>query len=152
MPRGLKKRPEPVTVTGKSGKPDLTVPGAKVRIDKWLWAARFFKTRSLATEQVDGGKIKCNGERVKPAYNVQVGDELVVPHGWDEITLYIVVLADRRASATVAQGLYKETDESLLKRKERAANRALIKDPSREIKVRPTKRDRRVLEDLRWKD
>ncbi|MDX1668654.1 MAG: RNA-binding S4 domain-containing protein [Limnobacter sp.] len=128
------------------------MPGAKVRIDKWLWAARFFKTRSLATEQVEGGKVKCNGDRVKPAYHVQVGDQLVVPKGWDEVTLHVTALADRRGSATVAQSLYQETEESRLKREERARNRSLLKDPSREIKARPTKKDRRILEDFRWKD
>ncbi|HEX4916630.1 MAG TPA: S4 domain-containing protein [Limnobacter sp.] len=138
--------------TRSNGKTDFSAPGAKVRIDKWLWAARFFKTRSLATEMVDGGKVKCNDERVKPSHGVQVGDVLTVPVGWDDIVLVVKGLADKRGSATIAQALYQETEESAVRRAERAANRKLMKDPALEIKARPTKRDRRAMDDFKWGD
>ncbi len=148
MSRSKNRSPE--TAKTSNGKIDYAAPGAKVRIDKWLWAARFFKTRSLATEVVEGGKVKCNDERVKPAYGVQVGDVLTVPAGWDDMVLVVKGLGDKRCSATIAQGLYEETIESAKRRAERAANRKLMKDPSIEIKARPTKRDRRVMDDLKW--
>ncbi|WP_370262009.1 RNA-binding S4 domain-containing protein [Limnobacter sp.] len=144
------KTPSNPTPLTPNGKPDYNAPGAKVRIDKWLWAARFFKTRSLATEMVDGGKVKCNDERVKPAYGVQVGDVLTVPVGWDDMVLVVKALADKRGSATIAQGLYEETPESAAQRAQRAANRKLLKDPALEIKARPTKRDRRAMDDFKW--
>lgn len=146
-----KSKPQGPVLT-PNGKTDFNAPGAKVRIDKWLWAARFFKTRTLATEVVDGGKVKCNDERVKPAHGLQVGDVLVVPVGWDDMVLVVKGLADKRGSATIAQGLYEETAESAAKRAEKAANRKLMKDPALEIKARPTKRDRRVMDDFRWGD
>lgn len=148
LSRSKNRNPEPAKTP--NGKTDFSAPGAKVRIDKWLWAARFFKTRSLATEVVEGGKVKCNDERVKPAYGVQVGDVLTVPVGWDDIVLVVKGLGDKRGSATIAQGLYEETMESAKKRAERAANRKLMKDPAIEIKARPTKRDRRVMDDFKW--
>lgn len=150
MSRSKKSNTSEMPTTGKSGKPDLSASGAKVRVDKWLWAARFFKTRTLATEQVEGFKVKCNGARVKPAYGVQVGDMLTIPRGWDDMEVQVVALADRRGSAAIAQSLYEETEQSKAKREERARNRALIKDPSREINGRPTKRDRRDLERVKW--
>lgn len=127
-------------------------PASKVRIDKWLWAARFFKTRTLATDMVDGGKVKCNEQRVKPAYGLAVGDVLVIPVGWDDMVVTVKALADKRGSATVAKTLYEETAESAKLRAERAENRRLLKDPSLEIKARPTKRDRRAMDDFRWSD
>lgn len=148
MSKGQKKKQK---ISQSPSNSNQKLPLDKIRIDKWLWAARFFKTRSLATTQVDGGKVKCNDDRVKPSHLVQEGDKLLITKGWDDITVYIKGLAERRGSAAVAQTLYEETKESLEKRQERAANRALIKDPSREIKARPTKRDRRELENYRWK-
>jgi ribosome-associated heat shock protein Hsp15 len=119
-----------------------------VRIDKFLWAARFFKTRTLATDAVDGGKVKLNDERVKPAKPVKVGDRLVVPMGWDEAEIVVTGLADKRGSATQAQMLYKETEESVKARTAKAELRKLNKEPSIDIKARPTKRDRRLLDRL----
>lgn len=148
MSRSKNKSPEPAKTP--NGKTDFSAHGAKVRIDKWLWAARFFKTRTLATEVVDGGKVKCNDERVKPAYGVQVGDVLTVPVGWDDMVLVVKALGEKRGSATIAQGLYEETPESAQRRAERAANRKLMTDPSQQIKARPTKRDRRVMDDIKW--
>lgn len=143
------KKPQQPTLT-PNGKPDYSVEGAKVRIDKWLWAARFFKTRSLATEMVEGGKVKCNDERVKPAYGLQVGDVLTIPVGWDDMVVQVKALGDKRGSATIARTLYEETEASRVERTKRAENRKLVKDPSVEIKARPTKKDRRAMEDWRW--
>src|SRR5690242_6128227 len=84
----------------------------RVRVDKWLWAARFYKTRSLATEAVDGGKVEVNGERAKPAKAVKPGDEIRLRLGPYEHILIVRGLADRRGPASVAQSLYEETEAS----------------------------------------
>jgi ribosome-associated heat shock protein Hsp15 len=119
-----------------------------VRIDKFLWAARFFKTRSLATDAVDGGKVKLNGERVKPAKGVKPGDRIAVPMGWDEADIEVLALSEKRGSATLAQTLYRETPESIAQRAQRAETRRLTREPAQDIKARPTKRDRRQLDNL----
>ena len=116
------------------------------RIDKWLWAARFFKTRSLATQAVEGGKVKHNNERVKPSRLVKVGDSLVVPIGWDDAQITIVAIADKRGSAQVAQTLYVESEQSVAKRAQAQEQRKAFHEPSVKIKGRPTKRDRRQMD------
>lgn len=118
----------------------------RVRIDKWLWAARFYKTRSLATEAVAGGKVEVNGERAKPAKTVKAGDEIRVRVGPYEHTLIVRALAERRGPASVAQALYEETDASRDARQRLAAQLAAA--PATfvyEEKGRPTKKDRRDL-------
>jgi ribosome-associated heat shock protein Hsp15 len=115
------------------------------RIDKWLWAARFFKTRSLATAAVDAGKVRLNGERVKPARNVKIGDTLDIDNGATEWEVMVTGLADKRGSATVAQTLYRETEASVAKRQAAAEDRRYFREPSSALKGRPTKRDRRLL-------
>ncbi|MEO8600487.1 MAG: RNA-binding S4 domain-containing protein [Burkholderiaceae bacterium] len=117
-----------------------------VRIDKWLWAARFFKTRSLATEAVDNGKVRCNDERVKPARKLNPGDLLAINNGATEWEVEVIALSDVRGSATQAQLLYAETPKSILKRQHEAEQRRLFHEPTSEIKGRPTKRDRRLLD------
>jgi ribosome-associated heat shock protein Hsp15 len=117
-----------------------------VRLDKWLWAARFFKTRSLATDAVDGGKVRVNGERVKPARSVKLGDTLVIDNGSTEWEVIVKDLADQRGSATIAQGLYEETAHSIAERQKKAELRKFFREPSAEIKGRPTKRDRRLID------
>lgn len=117
-----------------------------VRIDKWLWAARFFKTRSMATDAVDGGKVKLNGDRVKPARAVKVGDRLEIDNGSTEWEVVVRDLADKRGSATIAQGLYDETERSIAERERRAEDRRLFREPGESIKGRPTKRDRRQID------
>lgn len=119
-----------------------------VRLDKFLWAARFFKTRTLATDAVDGGRVKLNGERVKPARGVKPGDVIVVPMGWDEAEVVVLAVSDKRGSAPVAQALYRETDESAQQRALRAEQRRLAREPAQDIRARPTKRDRRQLDRL----
>lgn len=117
-----------------------------VRLDKWLWAARFFKTRTLATDAVDGGKVRVNGERVKPARGVKPGDLLDIDNGATRWEVEVRGLADKRGSATVAQGLYAETEASLARRAEAAENRRYFQEPANTIKGRPTKRDRRRID------
>ncbi len=116
-----------------------------MRIDKWLWAARFFKTRSLAAQAVDSGKVHWNGERCKPAREVRVGDALRVRAGEAEWEVVVRGLSDKRGPASVAQVLYEETAESRARREEQAAMQKLAREPAREIKGRPTKRNRRLL-------
>ena len=121
-----------------------------IRIDKWLWAARFFKTRSAAQQAVEGGKVKWNGERVKPARELKVGDELVIHIGAYEWVIRVVQLSDKRGPATVARTLYEEDEASRAARTERVALRRVAATPGADRQGRPTKRERRQLE--RWRD
>jgi ribosome-associated heat shock protein Hsp15 len=120
-----------------------------VRIDKWLWAARFFKTRTLATDAVDAGKVRLNDERVKPARSVKVGDTLDIDNGATEWEVVVRDLSEVRGSAPVAQKLYEETPASIAKRLNDAEQRKFFREPSTTIKGRPTKRDRRQLDKSR---
>jgi ribosome-associated heat shock protein Hsp15 len=117
-----------------------------VRIDKWLWAARFFKTRSLATAALDHGKVRLNRERVKPAHPVRIGDSLEIDNGATEWEVVAQAISDKRGSAAVAQTLYRETEASLTKRQREAEQRKYFKEPGAALKGRPTKRDRRLLD------
>ncbi|MFC0168035.1 RNA-binding S4 domain-containing protein [Pseudoduganella danionis] len=116
-----------------------------VRLDKWLWAARFFKTRSLATDAVDSGKVKLGGDKVKPARAVRIGDVLDIDNGSDRWEVDVMNLSEVRGPATVARNLYEETDASVARRAEVAEHRRLYREPGADIKGRPTKRDRRQL-------
>ena len=117
-----------------------------VRIDKWLWAARFFKTRSGAQQAIEGGKVKLNGERTKPAKDVKPGDELVIHIGGYEWTVTVVQLSAQRGPAPVARTLYEETEASREKRALEVEKRRRFHEPASARKGRPTKRDRRDLE------
>lgn len=117
-----------------------------IRIDKWLWAARFFKTRSMATDAVDSGKVRLNGDRVKPARSIKAGDTLQIDNGSTEWEVVVHGLADKRGSASIAQTLYSETEESIAKRQKKAEQGKFFREPSEAIKGRPTKRDRRQLD------
>ena len=119
---------------------------SSIRIDKWLWAARFFKTRSLATDAVDGGRVRLNGERIKPARSVKIGDVLVIDNGSTEWEVLVEALSDKRGSASVAQTLYTETEQSIVERQKQAEQRKFFREPGEAIKGRPTKRDRRMLD------
>ncbi|HHJ80824.1 MAG TPA: RNA-binding S4 domain-containing protein, partial [Candidatus Tenderia electrophaga] len=99
---------------------------AKVRLDKWLWAARFFKTRSLASEAINGGHVHLNGARVKPSRCLKVNDELRIQKGMVEFVVHVLVLSDRRGSATIAQTLYKETEASQSRREADGEQRRLL--------------------------
>jgi len=117
-----------------------------VRIDKWLWAARFFKTRSLATQAVENGRVRLDGERVKPARALKPGMLLDVDNGSTRWEVKVIALAEVRGSAAVAQTLYAETEESLAKRQMLADERRFFHEPAAAIKGRPTKRDRRQID------
>jgi ribosome-associated heat shock protein Hsp15 len=117
-----------------------------VRIDKWLWAARFFKTRSLATHAVDGKKVRLHGEHVKPARSIKLGDLLDIDNGSTSWQVEVTGLSEVRGSATVAQTLYRETEDSIAKRELQAEERRFFREPGAAIKGRPTKRDRRLID------
>jgi ribosome-associated heat shock protein Hsp15 len=121
----------------------------EVRIDKWLWAARFFKTRGAATEAVAGGRVLLNGVRIKPAKEVRPNDAVEVRVGQTTWTVRVVGLAEKRGSASVAATLYEETRESAALREERAQQQRLATPPGADVGARPTKRDRRRLDALR---
>ena len=122
----------------------------EIRIDKWLWAARFFKTRGLAQAAIDDGKVLVGGARVKLARPVRIGDEIRLKTGDIERTVRVLGVSDVRGPAPVAQRLYEETEESIRLRVQEQARRALYAEPSRTIEHgRPTKRDRRRIERLR---
>ena len=117
----------------------------RVRLDKWLWAARFFKHRSLATEAVDGGKNQLNGIRVKPAKDVKIGDRVDIQIADSRYTVIVRGIAEKRGSATIAQGLYEETPESIAAREAGHEERRLAATPGADLHGRPTKRDRRQI-------
>lgn len=119
-----------------------------VRIDKWLWAARFFKTRGKAKEAIDGGKVHINGNRAKPAKEVAAGDTLEITQGYDEKTVIVKELSERRGSATIAQTLYEETPESIEKR-ERLADQRRAAGQHLRTEGRPSKKDRRLIHKFR---
>jgi ribosome-associated heat shock protein Hsp15 len=121
----------------------------QVRIDKWLWAARFFKTRAAATDAVAGGRVHLNGARAKPAKEVRPDDVVEVSIGDVRWTVVVRALADRRGSASVAATLYDETPESRAGREQRAAERRFARPLGADLGARPTKQDRRRLEALR---
>lgn len=118
---------------------------AKVRLDKWLWAARFFKTRSLAKAAIDGGKVHLAGQRVKVSKEINVGDTLQIRQGFDEKVVQVLQLSEQRRGAPEAQLLYQETADSLAKREEQALARkaagGMIDRPAQ----RPDKRQRRQI-------
>jgi ribosome-associated heat shock protein Hsp15 len=121
----------------------------QVRIDKWLWAARFYKTRSAATDAVLGGRVHVNGARVKPAKDVRTGDEVELTVGTVRRVVHVTGISDRRGPATVAATLYRETPESIAERERAAAERRLARPIGADLGARPTKLDRRRLEALR---
>ena len=121
-------------------------PVEGVRADKWLWAARFFKSRSLANEAIELGRVHVNGDRVKPARMLKIGDKVKVQRGTDRIEVFVRFLSDVRRSAPLAQLLYDETVQSMALRQEAAERRRLYSEPARGITGRPTKRNRRAIE------
>ena len=120
----------------------------KLRIDKWLWAARFYKTRSLAVEEIDKGRVKINAQDIKPAREVKIGDMLSLKQGTVLRTVLVLGISSQRGPAPVAQQLYEETAESLALRAQAAEQRHLHMEPASSfMHGRPTKRDRRSLDD-----
>ena len=129
----------------------MSDPGenGKLRLDKWLWAARFFKTRSLAKAAIEGGKVQLDGSRVKVSKEISVGDQLRIRQGWDEKDIEVLALSDQRRGAPEAHSLYRESAASITRREETAAARkaagGMIERPAR----RPTKKQRRQIHRFR---
>jgi ribosome-associated heat shock protein Hsp15 len=128
---------------------DRTDQPGKIRLDKWLWAARFFKTRSLAKAAIESGKVHLDGQRVKVSKEITAGDILQIRQGWDEKVVLVKQLCDQRRGAPEAQSLYEETAASLAKREAQALARkaagGMIDRPAH----RPTKKQRRQIHALK---
>ena len=119
-----------------------------MRVDKWLWAARFFKTRSLAKAAIEGGKVQLDGQRVKVSREIAIGDRLTIRQGWDEKEITIRSLSDQRGPAAVAQTLYEESEDSVARREKEALLRRAaggLNKPNH----RPDKHERRQISRLR---
>lgn len=116
-----------------------------VRLDKWLWAARFFKTRALAKNAVEGGKVHYNGARAKTSKAVEVGALVRVPQGWDLMEVEVVALSDQRRGAPEARALYRETEESVARREREAEARRLTNQAMQHPLKRPDKKQRREI-------
>ena len=124
----------------------------KVRIDKWLWAARFYKTRTLATDDIHKGRVEVNGQEAKPAREVRIGDTVVLRQSGSLRTLVVRAVSDKRGPAPVAQQLYEETAESQRLRAQAAEQRRMGTEPALSLKDgRPSKHDRRAVENA-WGD
>jgi ribosome-associated heat shock protein Hsp15 len=119
-----------------------------LRLDKWLWAARFYKTRSLAQQAIAAGQVRLAGERVKPAHEVKTGNEILLRKGDVQWEVVVAALSERRGPAEEAQKLYAETAASRAERERRMDLRRWGTEPARGLKGRPTKRDRRLLQKL----
>ena len=121
----------------------------KVRIDKWLWAARFFKTRNLAKQAIEGGKVQCDGQRVKASKDVTPGLTLTITRGWDRTDVEIIALSDQRRGAPEASALYRETDASVERRKQETAARKAAGGLAGRFEHRPNKKERRQIHRFR---
>ena len=130
----------------------MSTPPSTVRLDKWLWAARFYKTRSLATQEIDKGRIQVNGQVAKPSRDVKPGDLVEIRQGPVLRAIEVRGVSNARGPAPVAQALYEETPESVARREEAMRQRRETPEPALAIEQgRPTKRDRRQLADWdRW--
>lgn len=127
-------------------------PDNKIRLDKWLWAARFYKTRSIATDMINGGKVHYNGQRCKASKAIEVGAEVKLRQGYDEKTVIIKVVTDKRQNFTIAQTFYEETIESIEQRQasELARKQSIAFSPRPESK--PDKKQRRTLLNFKHSD
>ena len=123
-----------------------------MRIDKWLWAARFFKTRSLAQRAIVAGQVKLNDERIKPAHELRVGDLVFLKKKDSEWNVKVRALSEKRGPAEAARKLYEETEASRAERERRGDLRRYGAEPSAQLKGRPTKRDRRTIEKFTQSD
>lgn len=121
-----------------------------VRLDKWLWAARFYKSRTLAATAIEAGRVQVGDDRAKPARLIKVGDRLKINREQERFELVVRGISEQRKSAQLARLLYEETPESMLARQTVAENRRFFSEPSQDIAGRPTKRNRRALE--RWRE
>ena len=121
----------------------------RLRVDKWLWAARFFKTRSIAKTAIEGGKVHLNGQRVKVSREITVGETVVIKQGWDEKEIVVLGLSAQRGPATVARELYEETAASIEKREREAQARKAAGGAVARPTQKPGKHQRKALERLR---
>ena len=137
--------------SNQSSASDVNVSKAFVRLDKWLWAARFFKTRALAREVIQGGKIQYNGARTKPSKLVEVGATIRIPQGYSEKIVVIKEVLDKRQGAPKAQLMYEETAESIKKRRELTETHKLMAHNPRPDN-RPDKKQRRELIKFKHKE
>jgi ribosome-associated heat shock protein Hsp15 len=124
---------------------------APVRLDKWLWAARFYKTRALAKAAVEGGKVHYNRAKAKPSRSVEVGIEIRLKIGWDEKTIIIEAISEQRRGAPEAQKLYTETPESILKREAMAVQRKAMNMGQQSTDHKPNKKERRQIHRFKTK-
>lgn len=122
----------------------MTQTEERVRLDKWLWAARFYKTRAIAKQMIDGGKVHYNGQRTKCSRHVEVGATLTIRQGFDEKEIIVADLSDKRRGASEAQKLYTETEASIKKREEHAAQRKAM-GSGLNPRNRPNKKERRQI-------
>ena len=133
-----------VSHSDKSGTPRVTV-----RIDKWLWAARFFKTRNLAKQAIENGRVRYNAQRCKVSREVEVGARLLIEQGWDDVEIDVLAISDQRGPATAARLLYAETQASVQRREQNAATRKAAALSTPLTPDRPNKHQRRQLEQLK---
>ncbi|WP_163647579.1 S4 domain-containing protein [Modicisalibacter sp. 'Wilcox'] len=122
------------------------MPESAVRIDKWLWAARFFKTRGLAKKAIEGGKVQVDGARVKTSKLITPGARVKVPQGWDQWEVEVLAVSDQRRGAPEARELYRETPESQARREREAEQRRLANQVMQAPRGRPDKRGRREIQ------
>ena len=121
----------------------------RLRVDKWLWAARFYKTRSIAKTAIEGGKVHLDGHRVKVSREISVGERLSIKQGWDEKEVVVRGLSDQRGPAPIAQTLYEETPESVARREREAQARKAAGGATARPTQKPGKHERKALEKLR---
>lgn len=124
----------------------------KVRLDKWLWAARFFKTRALAKSAIEGGKVHYEGQRCKVSKTVDVGAMLTIRQGFDEKEIEVLAISDQRRGAPEAQTLYTETPHSIKRRMDESERRRLMKSAQQMPDHKPNKKERRDLQRFRQQD
>ncbi len=130
---------------GNTDQSDKHASSAKIRLDKWLWAARFFKTRSLAKQAIEGGKIHYNGARSKVSRETELGAIVTLRQGWDEKEIEVIALSDKRRGAPEAQLLYRETEDSIAKREAAADQRKALRGLDLIRDERPNKKQRRQI-------
>ncbi len=118
----------------------------RVRIDKWLWAARFFKTRSLAKQAIEGGKVHLDGQRIKASKEIEKGIKLTIRQGWDEKEILVIALSDQRRGAPEAAKLYNETEESIEKRRLNAEQRKTMGAYDLATQGKPNSKQRRQIQ------
>ncbi|MBL4827927.1 MAG: RNA-binding protein [Spongiibacteraceae bacterium] len=132
----------------------VTIPAAtdKIRLDKWLWAARFFKTRNLAKQAIEGGKVQYNGARCKVSKEVELNAKLTIRQGWDQKEVLVIGLSSQRRGADEAQKLYQETEQSMIKRNNAAQERKNLRGQEPFRTERPNKKQRRQIHRFKQQD